>query len=399
MIRGRFLSKSIFAGLLFYSFFNPVPALRSADKPKIITNPDRPLYGTLTFDLKKDLEINDEDVKTKEIYGFGHIVISSKGDIYASDSHLYRVNVFDNSGRFIMALGRKGQGPGEFNEIRSLAIDVKDNLYVSDAGFRLHVFDGNGKFVRMITINGAANSGLFSFGVGTEGQILSEVQSYRRPSGLAGPVKITHSIDLLSEDGQFQRSVATFESETPGLLKTERGYTQPNNFCDPTLRFKPILPDVFVYGFSSEYVLYIVNSDGNPQKLIKLERKPSALSKREKDQIVENFRRASAKRTSVLARINKEDFRFPRYKPLFRQIISDDKGRMYVERFLLPFETKTQSRFDVFDSMGRYIYDLTLPSNSPVLHNGRIYLRETDSETGSTKLVRYIITNWSQLKS
>ena len=192
------------------------------------------------------------------------------------------------------------KAPGNSSEIRSIVFNSKDELYVDDAGFRLHVFDGNGKFVKTITLGGALNAGRFSFGVGTDGRIISQAQEYERGSGITGPRKIAHSVDILNEDGQFQKSIATFKSETPGLLRFEGGFIQPNNYCDPLLCLSPILADSFVYGFSSEYVLYVINSKGDPQIIIKLERKPSALSEGEKDQIVDRFRLFSYKAIELL---------------------------------------------------------------------------------------------------
>jgi len=374
-------------------------ASRASERPKQVINPDKPLYGTISFEQQKDLTIDDEDLDRKEIYGFGNIAINSKGDIYASDRRSYRINVFDRSGRYRMALGRQGQGPGEFSEIRSIVINEKDELFVDDAGFRLHVFDGNGHFVRTITLDGAQNSGRFSFGVGTSGQILSQAQIYSPSSDVQKPRRVTHSIDLLSQEGRFQKSITTFESEIPGLLKYEGGLSAPNNFCDPNLRFATVRGDTFAFGFSSDYVFVLIDSDGNSKLIIKMERRPSPLTNDEKKKIVEHYRQTSGKRSQFLRRVSEDSFHFPRYKPFFSRILSDDKGRLYVERFRLPLDQGERSRFDVFDAAGRYIYDLMLPSRYFIIHDGRIYSTEIDADSGSVKLVRYAIMNWNQLKS
>lgn len=66
----------------------------------------------------------------------------------ASDQH--RVRVFDAaSGEHLMDIGRRGNGPGEFNLPRDLAIGLDGRLYVVDGGnFRVVVFDREGRYLQ-----------------------------------------------------------------------------------------------------------------------------------------------------------------------------------------------------------------------------------------------------------
>ena len=52
------------------------------------------------------------------------------------------------------SLGRARRRPGQFNTPHSIAVDAKGNVYVADRGNRrIQVFDGDGKFLRQITID------------------------------------------------------------------------------------------------------------------------------------------------------------------------------------------------------------------------------------------------------
>jgi DNA-binding beta-propeller fold protein YncE len=66
----------------------------------------------------------------------------------SSDQH--RVRVFDaRSGEHLMDIGRRGNGPGEFNLPRDLAIGLGGRLYVVDGGnFRVVVFDKDGRYLQ-----------------------------------------------------------------------------------------------------------------------------------------------------------------------------------------------------------------------------------------------------------
>jgi len=49
---------------------------------------------------------------------------------------------------FVSAWGGQGTGPGEFNELRDIAVDAKGRLYVADTGNRrVQVFDSKGQFI------------------------------------------------------------------------------------------------------------------------------------------------------------------------------------------------------------------------------------------------------------
>jgi hypothetical protein len=54
----------------------------------------------------------------------------------------------------VKSWGEKGTAPGQFRTPHAIAIDRNNNIYVGDRGNRrIQVFDTNGKFLRMFTID------------------------------------------------------------------------------------------------------------------------------------------------------------------------------------------------------------------------------------------------------
>ncbi|MGZ5034919.1 MAG: peptidyl-alpha-hydroxyglycine alpha-amidating lyase family protein [Usitatibacter sp.] len=77
------------------------------------------------------------------------------GNIYISDGYINsRVAKADKNGTWLKSWGDRGEKPGEFNTPHNIAADAKGNIYVADRfNRRIQVFDGEGKFLRAITID------------------------------------------------------------------------------------------------------------------------------------------------------------------------------------------------------------------------------------------------------
>jgi DNA-binding beta-propeller fold protein YncE len=77
------------------------------------------------------------------------------GNTFISDGYINsRVAKVDKNGKWLKSFGEPGDKPGQFNTPHSIAADAKGNIYVADRGNRrIQVFDGEGKFLRQITID------------------------------------------------------------------------------------------------------------------------------------------------------------------------------------------------------------------------------------------------------
>ena len=85
------------------------------------------------------LQPPDEDPGAFQI---AKVLVDSNGNLVVPDSKKRRVLFFASSGEFVRAVGKEGEGPGEFGFLRTLALDSQDNLYVFDLNeHRLHVFE------------------------------------------------------------------------------------------------------------------------------------------------------------------------------------------------------------------------------------------------------------------
>ena len=80
------------------------------------------------------------------------VAVAPNGDIFVADGHggasNARIVKFDANGKFIKTWGKKGTGPGEFDEPHGIALDSSGRVFVADrVNARIQIFDQDGKFL------------------------------------------------------------------------------------------------------------------------------------------------------------------------------------------------------------------------------------------------------------
>ncbi|MBF0283559.1 MAG: 6-bladed beta-propeller [Magnetococcales bacterium] len=135
-------------------------------KRVMVYDPDgnflRGLGGKELFDKPSSVAVNPEGSK---VY-----VVDTSSSTGKPENH--RIRVLDaKEGRLLFDIGRRGDKEGEFNLLRDAAFGTDGLLYVVDGGnFRVQVFDQNGKFVRKF------------------GQVGRQLGQFARPKGIGmGP--------------------------------------------------------------------------------------------------------------------------------------------------------------------------------------------------------------------
>jgi len=358
------------------------------DGVKVIKNPAEPLYGEITFELEEDLSIGNEEDENYAFYGIVTLAVDSEGNIFILDGGNYRIQKFDKNGSYLQTRGRRGQGPGEFEQPMWIHVDSKDNIYVFDSlTSNLHVFEKEGKFKETIKLT---HSLFFGLGISKEGNILSQTFFYSQEES-------TEDVVLMDAKGKVIKRIVSYPFErAPRIKKRMLG-----NPYSHTLHFYPALDGSGVYGHSSEYKLYVLNTSGETRFRIEKEEKEEPVTQKDKIGLIDRYleRQEKSDRKEKLTRNEvKKAYIFPEFKPFFSGIVLDNEGRIYVERFKL-YDAEDRSRvYDLFSEEGYYIYRVKMPLPSRLIKNGCIYRTERDQETGYIKVIRYKIKNWDKIK-
>jgi WD40 repeat protein len=118
------------------------------------------------------------------------IMMDEAGNVYILDSSNQRIQKFSPDGKYLATIGRKGQGPGEFNYRSSIDIDANGNLYVLESTRKIiHVLSPEGKELKTVRVLKdnvmkirRLNSGLLAAGVYLGfGRSASEQKDKARP--------------------------------------------------------------------------------------------------------------------------------------------------------------------------------------------------------------------------
>ena len=99
-----------------------------------------------------DIDSDDENLCFNQP---GDVAVDAKGNIYILDSANARIQKFGMDGKFLISIGRKGQGPGEYMMPDSLDFDAAGRLIVYDPfQLRIQAFTGDGKETKITTLQG-----------------------------------------------------------------------------------------------------------------------------------------------------------------------------------------------------------------------------------------------------
>jgi hypothetical protein len=357
------------------------------DGVKVIKNPIEPLYGQITFELEEDLSIGNEEDENYAFYNFARVTADSEENIYVLDGENCRIQKFDKNGIYLQSIGKKGQGPGEFDRPWGICFDPQQNIYVRETR-EIDIFDAKGRYLRTIVPH--EHFGPY-FGITKDGNIIAHNQSFS-----AGG-KMSEEVVLFDGEGKKIKTIVEFKSETPSFGQV----FDLGSYYTPGLCFYPINEKFAVYGYSSEYRLFVIDSSGELVYIIEKKESPTPLSKKEINKVIDEYVERQKERSTgpkFSKSALKKACKFPKYMAFFLGFSTDDKNRVYVMKFKSRLDDYKGGYYDIFSKDGYYLYRAKISPYPHVIKNGCVYLTERDEETGYIKIKRYKIKNWEKIR-
>jgi len=364
----------IFCLFFIFLVFGPVRGekikFKTIDGVQVIYNPKKPAppKGALTkLILKEDFSLGeDEEEMFSEITSYA---VDDEENIYIVDRKESRIKIFSRLGKFVKAVGNKGQGPGEMNQPVGIQITPDNELMVEDAANRrLAFFALDGKFLKNLSPS----------------KILSLINIYFDSKGnMVGR-------ELALSENQLTWHVKKYDSDLNPLFTID-SIPFPNLVQGKINPFLIIFSyqldkkDCIYYGIPKEYEIKIFNPEGKLIKRILKDYNRVKITEEDKEEILENI-----PDTGVGL---KDRIEFPKFFPAYQQFSIDEQGRLIVITYEKG-KNKGEYLGDVFDNEGRYIAKIPLKirpgMTSMIWKKGKLYLTD-ESEDGYNILRRYSV--------
>jgi hypothetical protein len=177
--------------------------------PTHTTIPDRVTCSACSIETTRVVTLGDTSGPGYIESHAAQVIADSRGRFIVSGSRHPTIKVFSPEGRFLTSFGRRGQGPGEYENISFVLVAASDTLYVADARLRrVTVLSPEYKYVRSVSVEiSPAGRNLFLL----PGGELLNASPDRTPDRIGLPIHV------IGRDGKVVRS---FGSQT-GLFRPD----------------------------------------------------------------------------------------------------------------------------------------------------------------------------------
>ena len=375
----KYFSFVIFLTILFI-FFVSINGSLKAQKIKIKTengipvvyNPKKPAppKGVLTkLVLKEDFSIGEGEQEEEMFSEMTAVEVDKEGNIYIVDRKESMIKVFDNKGKYVRTIGRKGQGPGEVNQPVGIRITPNNELLVEDVfNQRLAVFTLDGKFLKNLST--AKALGLAGIAVDSKGNIIGQ-------QVVPSENKLTREVKKYGSD--LNPLFTIVSSDFPNILEGKI------NIFRFLIFYVVGKEDHIFYGNPEEYEIKIFNSEGKLVKKILKEWDAVKVTKEDEE--------------DILARIPdvgggfKDRLEFPKLFPAYQSFSLDEQERLLVRTFEKG-KKKEEYFFDVFDAEGKYIAKILFKGEPRIWKGKKLYAID-ETENGFMILKCYSV-DWEK---
>ena len=327
----------------------------------VVKNPKEPLYSEAVFSLEEELSIGEAE--GREEYMFSQvrsIAIDDRDRIYVLDYKEAHIKVFDNNGEYIKTIGKKGQGPGELEMPVGMFISNKDELIIEDAGSqRITFYSLEGKFIK--------NLSTAKLMVGR-----THIDSRGNFIGLTIEREEENPRYELKKYGSNLKYLCSLGSSP---LPSRQVY----EIFLSLITYDVTLDDNIIVGYPEEYNLKIFNPEGKLIKRIEKEYSPVEISKEEIEE-----------RKKTYPKVNRK-LVIPKYHAAYRSFAVDEENRIYVGTWERTEDSKGYY-YDVFDSEGKYLANMPLNVRPWIWKKKKLYTLEEDE--GGYQIIKRYKVKW-----
>lgn len=317
------------------------------------------------------------------------LVVDARGRFYVYDQQDSQIRLYDQYGKFLRNIGRKGGGPGEYQWVIGMSIDNDTVLAIHDlSAARITYFFPDGKVRGSFTEPRASTGGDNSFLVDRRGTVMLRVPMIAARGERLGEIEAGRRSRFLqlNATGTIVDSVLT-----PLALSSPRGFYLMtadggnSNFMAESYSVA-LRSGGVVFGNGHEN-RFVIRTSVREVRTVEWPATPVPVGREERanwEEWADHFSKLESGRFT---------YAIPTSKPVYRGIQSDHDSRIWVslyapaQKITLPPRAPTvtgprlywqqPATYDVFSNAGNYLGRVVLPMRSRVLaaQGNRIWVR------------------------
>jgi hypothetical protein len=316
--------------------------------------------------------------------------VDGKGFVYISDDKDPGIKVFDPEGRPVRRIGSKGDGPGEFQLITSLAFLLDGRLLALDSKLnRISLFDPDGRFID--SHQWMILSSSFEIFFVTDSFYVREVTTVepgKDPKTWPKTWRRRLRIAAFDFSGKEVLSFGDFEARQSGFVTGRFSFSLPFPVC--SILAGDLRNRRLYHCLNDRYLIQVFDEKGKVIREIARPYKRPRVTPDDWKAYLDGFNTSAENRTAIEKNAAKPDL-----KSVTPYMIVDDSGRLWVQLHEIEKDGgRLLTAFDVFDDRGRYDCRVLSAFIPGFFYGGKMYRFETDDETGERYLKRYRVI-WS----
>jgi len=311
--------------------------------------------------------------------------------VYIADPQKMNIKIYEPNGQFLTAIGRRGQGPSEFQEISGIQIN----------GNHLFVFDRNQQ--RVVAFSTDSHEYDYSVSIADNRDDYDEITSAHLNNVY---VRSNHSFLKEFSNSNMPENINDWEKyggQRLYYLLDREGEITSDKLLQTKSTYQVLIPfggrrTGMPFDFYGKPLLELSNDDHifhawSEDFLIKVYTPAGEY----KHAFYYPFKRAPLKPETVFDEADDEfiqtavqSMEFPDSRPAINDLLIDDDNRLWISTIVEDFDVY---EWWVLEESGELITKFKWPQDEPieVVKNGNMYTRETDEESGLQTVVRYTI--------
>ena len=363
-------------------------SIQKSEDVVVISNPKTPAHK-MRIVFQEELTIGEFEGDENYMFG-GSIYFNTddEGNFYVVDADNHRIQKYDTEGKYLLTIGREGQGPGEFRSFSLPRFDKDNRLYITDgSNRRISFFDKDGQYLKQIRMQERYEN----LHINSKGFIVANKWQMAQEGNAQ---KQTHLYGLF--DSEFNQVQELFKDEIETPLPTGRDASSLGDFIARTFSILAFRPQViitlanndFIYlGFPDKYEIIVYSPEGKPARKITRDYDPLPVNEKDKEsflKIVSEQALSLPIFTDDIKKIALQKIKYPKYKPAYQSFTLMENGWLAV---IVDSVKDEYTLIDIFDQEGKYItqFKTSVPAEGILsallfFKNGKAYTVVTEDE-------------------